>query len=437
MNPTAIRGLIVMVVTAMLLAACATANEPAGAPADDTAEDGATEPAGEATGEEEPTDGATDGATEEAAAGDGEPIKIGASLSLSGDYARIAVDQQEAYELWVEQTNEAGGLLGRQIELIVYDDQSTPETGARLYERLINEDQVDLIIGPYSSAVSGGMMPIAERYEMVNIAPMASSDELFQQGFTWSFQVITPASLYLEGALEIMEQEGYTTFAYIGEDTAFPSALMAGLSAEAEARGMDMVFNELYPKGTTVFTCLLAQIDSAQPEAIFGGTYAEDAIAITRQMQEQGVIADMVALTVGAAENEYAESVGDAAQHMMGASHWEPQLDTPGNQEFIEAYTEKAGREPGYHAAGSYAGMQILGMAVEACECLDQAQIRDGIINLETETVFGAFDVDETGAQIAKTGVIIQWIDGQKEIVWPAEIATAEYVVPLAPWGER
>lgn len=426
-----IRALILLVTGALLLTACATANEPAGAPAEeDTAADQPTEPAGD---DATPDEGATDEPTE--AAGDDEgPIKIGASLSLSGDYARVAQDQQEAYELWVEQTNEEGGLLGREVELIVYDDQSTPETGARLYERLINEDEVDLLMGPYSSAVSGGMMPIAERYEMVNIAPMASSDELFEQGFTWSFQVITPASLYLQGALEIMKDEGLTTFAYIGEDTAFPSALMDGLAEETE---LEMVFNQLYPKGTTDFTSLIAQIESAQPDAVFGGTYAEDAIAITRQMQEQGVSADIVALTVGAAENEYAESVGDGAQHIMGASHWEPQLDTPGNQEFIDAYTERAGREPGYHAAGSYAGIQILGEAVEACECLDQEQIRQSIIDLETETVFGDFDVDENGAQVAKTGVIIQWIDGQKEIVWPSEIATAEYVFPLAPWGER
>ncbi len=429
MNLQPSRGCILIVVLAMLLAACETASEPVAAPDEG---DGATQDDGAQD------DGAQDdGGEDDSATSSDEPIKIGASLSLSGDYARVAVDQQAAYELWVEQKNEEGGLLGRQIELIVYDDQSTPETGARLYERLITEDEVDLIMGPYSSAVSGGMMPIAERYEMVNIAPMASSDELFQQGFTWSYQVITPASLYLEGALAIMEDEGYTSFAYIGEDTAFPAALMSGLEAEAEARGMEMVFSQLYPKGTTDFTSLITQIGALEPDAIFGGTYAEDAIAITRQLQEQGVTAPMVALTVGAAENEYAESVGDGAQHIMGASHWEPQLDTAGNPEFIEAYTEKVGRAPGYHAAGSYGGMQVLGLAVEACECLDQEGVRGGLLDLETETVFGPFDVDETGAQVAKTGVMVQWFDGEKEIIWPSEIATQDWVVPLGPWGER
>lgn len=398
---------VLIAALALGLAACGTANTPVA---------------------EESPDGGDGGEQTQAADGEVEcPIKIGASLSQTGDYARIAADQQAAYELFVQQMNEEGGLLGCDVELIVYDDQSTPETGARLYERLITEDEVDLIIGPYSSAVTGGMMPIAERYEMVNVAPMASSDELFEQDFTYSFQVITPASQYLAGALEIMEQEGLSTIAYIGEDTAFPAAIQVALEDQQD---FELVFSQLYPKGTTDFSSLISQIGQAEPDAIFGGTYAQDAIAITNQLQEQGVNAPIIALTVGAAENEYAESVGDSAQHIMGASHWEPALETPGNAEFVEAYKAAVDKEPGYHAAGSYAGMQVLIEAVRACECLDQEQIRSELVDLETDTVFGPFDVNETGAQVAKIGFMVQWFDGAKEIIWPFDVATTEYVVP-------
>lgn len=416
--------LIALVAMSMLLAACGQARAPGGgevAPGDDVAAEGG--------GTEQGTDAAPAGGEQVSC-----PLQVGASLSLTGTYARTAADVANAYNLWVQETNANGGLLGCDVELTVLDDRSEPETGARLYERLITEDQVDLIIGPYSSAVSGAMMPIAERHQMVNIAPMASSDELFQQGFEWSFQVITPASQYLDGALDIMEEEGLTTIAYYGEDTAFPSALLAGLQQVAPERGFEIVYNQLYPVGTTDFSAILSQIGAAQPDAIFGGTYAQEAITSTGQMAELGVNAPIIALTVGAAENEYGEAVGENAQQIMGASHWEPSLDTPGNQEFVDAYTAEFGREPGYHAAGAYAGMKILQQAVEACECTDQQRIREEIINLQTETVFGEFDVDETGAQIAKAGVLIQWLDGQKQIVWPFDIAGTEYVVPHASW---
>jgi branched-chain amino acid transport system substrate-binding protein len=413
-------GIAAFAVLTLLLAACATENAP---------EAPAAAPGGEDTGEETAADAGA------ASGGDAEcPVKIGASLSQTGDYARIAADQQAAYELFVTQLNEEGGLLGCDVELTVYDDRSTPETGARLYERLITEDEVDLIMGPYSSAVTGGMMPIAERYNMVNIAPMASSDELFQQGFQYSFQVITPASKYLEGALQIMEEEGLKTIAYIGEDTAFPAAIAAALEVESPKRGYELVFSQLYPKGTTDFSALISQMGQLQPDAIFGGTYAQDAIAITGQLAEQGVNAPIIALTVGAAENEYYESVGQTGELIMGASHWEPGLETPGNQEFVAAYEEATGREPGYHAAGSYAGMQVLADAVRACECLDQDQIREELIGLETETVFGPFDVDETGAQVSKIGFMIQWVDGEKQIVWPFDVASDDYVVPHPAW---
>lgn len=379
-------------------------------------------PGGTTTGEQAEQGGGTE---------DEGPIKIGASLSLTGDYARIAADQENAYRLFVEQLNEKGGLLGREVELIVLDDRSTPETGARLYERLITEENVDLLMGPYSSAVTGGMMPIAERHQMVNIAPMASADELFEQDLKWSFQVITPASQYLNGALEIMKEEGYKSAAYIGEDSAFPASILSALEAQSGEQGFELVIGELYPVGTTDFSSLLSQIKSKQPDVVLGGTYAQDAIAITGQLQELGVDPKLVALTVGAAENEYWDAVGKTGQHVMGASHWEPALETPGNEEFVKAYKEKFDKEPGYHAAGSYAGMQILTMAVEACECLDQEQIRQQIVDLETETVFGEFDVNETGAQVGKTGVMVQWFDGKKEIIWPFDIATEEYVADI------
>jgi branched-chain amino acid transport system substrate-binding protein len=364
------------------------------------------------------------------------PISIGASLSLSGEYARIAADQHNAYKLFVKQVNDSGGLLGRQIELTVLDDRSNPETGARLYERLITEEDVDLLMGPYSSAVTGGMMPIAERYEMVNIAPMASADELFQQGVRYSFQVITPASHYLDGALDIMEEEGLKTFVVVGEDSAFPAALLKGLEAITEERGFELLYSELYPVGTRDFSAIIQKIEDAQPDAIMGGTYAEDAIAFTRQLKELGVDAPVIALTVGAAENEYWESVGDAGQHIMGASHWEPELDTPGNDKFVKAYKAEYGKDPGYHAAGSFAGMQLLQRAVEACECFDHKKIREELIDLETETLFGVFDVDENGAQVGKIGVMVQWFNGKKKIIWPDEEANAQWH-EFIPWSER
>jgi branched-chain amino acid transport system substrate-binding protein len=128
--------------------------------------------------------------------------------------------------------------------------------------------------------------------------------------------------------------------------------------------------------------------------------------------------------------------VGSAGQHIMGASHWEPGLHTPGNDKFVKAYEAEYRKEPGYHAAGSYAGMQILQEAVEGCQCFDHQRIREELIDLETETIFGVFDVDENGAQVGKIGVMVQWFNGKKKIIWPDEEATAKWH-EFIPWSER
>lgn len=412
-------GIILMAV-AMLGAAC-------GSPA--PVAEGDDDPTSAETAPEGTEDGT--GAAAEADC----PIRIGASLSLTGTYARTAADQQASYELFVSQVNEEGGLLGCDVELTVYDDESTPETGARLYQRLITQDQVDLLIGPYSSAVSGAVMPITDRHEMATVFPMAASDDLFDQGFEWAFQVITPASKYVDGIIDIMQDEGLERIAYMGSESSYPITLRDTLEAGQEEFGYELSHVGLWPPGTTDFSTLVARAGQSDPDVIIGATAGSDeSILFARALEEQGVEAPIIVVASGGAEPDFQEALQRSADHIMASTHWEPGIETPGGAEFTSAYTEKTDREPGYHAATSYAGMEILAEAVRSCGCLDQAQIRQAIIDMETETVFGGFDVDEDGAQLAKSSFILQWIDGEKVLVWPSEVAEQEPVVPHPGW---
>lgn len=367
-----------------------------------------------------------------------EPIRIGAAVSLSGKYARTGELQVHAYRLWEKQVNDAGGLLDRPVELIIYDDKSDPETAARLYERLITEDQVDLILGPYSSAVTAAVAPVTDRHQVLHIAPMAASDDIWKQGYEWSIQVITPASLYLTGAVEIAQQEGYKTVAMVGEDSSFPHAALAGARAALEAAGIEVVMEEYYPQGTSDFSSLVSKMKTLNPDAVFGGTYLPDAIGLVKQAKDAGFSPELWALTVGAAIPDFYDSLGEDAELIMGSTHWEPTVATPGNQAFIDAYMEMwDGEEPDYHSAGAYGAAQILQAAIEECQCLDNETLRDIVFNMDTSTVFGRYKVDETGAQKGHGSFIIQWQDGQKEIVWPFDQTTAEYTLPVPEWSAR
>src|SRR5205823_5817256 len=145
-------------------------------------------------------------------------IVIGASMSLSGSYAAGGKYSLEGTQLWVDDVNERGGLLGRKIQLVYYDDKSDANTGVQLYEKLITADKVDLLIGPYSSAVTSAVSTVAEKHHMTMLGPEAADVKIYQRGYKYNFQAQTQASRYMQGALALAKAKGYRKLAMLSED---------------------------------------------------------------------------------------------------------------------------------------------------------------------------------------------------------------------------
>src|SRR5204862_6600323 len=181
------------------------------------------------------------------------PIRIGASLSLTGTYAKLGKNQHEGYQICEKELNAKGGLLGRKIEFVVYDDQSTPATAVRLYEKLITEDKVEGVMGPYSSPVTEASANVTEKYKKVMVTPLAATTSIFKRPPDkkryYLFMVISPAEAYLEGLVDMAAKRGLKTIAIVNEDTLFAKAAGDGAAELANKRGMQVVFREGYPKG--------------------------------------------------------------------------------------------------------------------------------------------------------------------------------------------
>ncbi len=359
-----------------------------------------------------------------------QPIRIGASLALTGKYERTGAEVEHGYQLCAEKINAEGGILGRPIEFVIYDDQSDPETGAKLYEKLITEDKVDLIIGPYSSPVTIPASAVTERLGYPMIASGASSSKIWARGFKYVFGLYTMAPYYLRGAVEIAKKEGLSKIAILTEDGAFALDAVRGAREYAEELGMEIVHYEEYGRDVTDLSAAISKAKAAGAEVLLGGTYGPDAELIIRQSKELGFEPRMFAFTVGPALPDFGVNLGEDAELVFGASQWEPSIKAPGVDEFVKTYEERYGYKPGYHAAGGFGACQLLKMAVEKAGELDQDKIRDVLATLETTTVFGAYKVDETGAQIAKPSYLIQWQGGKRVIVWPEEVAEAKYRLP-------
>jgi len=364
-------------------------------------------------------------------------IVVGASAALTGKYARNGQDQLDGFNMWVEEVNARGGMLGQKVRLVHYDDESTPATGQKLYEKLITDDQVDLLIGPYSSDVAMAASTVAEKYNFPMVSSGASATEIWTRGYKNIFGLYTPGSTYMEQVLEYAKSKGLKRVALIYQNTAFPRDVANGVRAKIKALKMDLVFDEEYGKDSTDFTSTTIKIKAKKADVVIGASYLPDSTAFVRQAKENHLYAKIFAFAVGPALPDFGANLGLDAEGVMGNTHWEPTLNIPGAKDFAQRYTKKYGREPGYHAAGGYGAGQVLEAAVKKAGAIDKDKLRKALTELDIVSAFGRYKVDSNGMQVGKPGYTVQWISGVRQLILPPKDATAKPVYPFKDWSKR
>ncbi len=378
-----------------------------------------------------------------------QPVRIGGSMSLTGQYGAIGHPVLRGYQVCVKQANEKGGVLGRKIELSVEDDHSQAAAAVGIYERLLAQHKVDAAFSPYSSPITDAVADVTERHKMPMVASGAATTSIFKKGRKFLFMLLSPAEVYLEGLIDLAAKRGLKTVALVHEDTLFPKAIAQGAIELAKKKGLQVALVEPYPKGTTAFAGILAVVRAANPDVLGAATYFEDAVAIARQMREANVNPKMFGVTVGGDLPKFSELLGRTAEYVYGASQWEAELVTlragglvpiarqfPGAREFAEAHRKEFPEaDLSYQSGQGYGGCQILLEAITRVGTLDGEKVRDAILKMDTHTVFGAFKVDQDGFQVAHKMLMFQWQDGKKVIVWPEELAPGKPRFPTPPWN--
>lgn len=365
-------------------------------------------------------------------AGDPEPVRIGATMSLTGAYAVQGVPAANGYRLCVDDLNGEGGLLGRRVELVLLDDASDSDTAIRLYEELLDVERVDAVLGSYGSTLTEAVAPVTEARRQVHVSPLAATTSIWEQGRRYLFMVLPPAELFLAGLIELAVEHGYTRVAIVHEEALFPRAAAAGAAALARERGMEVVLHAGYAVGTRDFGPILDEVRGQGAEVVaMAASTLSDFSRMVRQMRERGVAPALFGTSGAVAE--FVEELGADADGTFGLSAWEPTLPHPGIPEFVEAYQGRYGQLPSFHAAGAYGACRLFAEAVTRAGTLDADALREELLRLEITTLFGPYAVDERGYQTANRGVFIQWRGGEKVVVWPPDLATGEARVP--GWG--
>jgi branched-chain amino acid transport system substrate-binding protein len=378
------------------------------------------------------------------------PIRIGVSASQTGAYAVPGQERLRGYQLCVKHTSDRGGVLGRKLELVPHDDRSDAAAAVRVYEKLIAQDKVDLVLGPFGSPLVDVVAEVTEKHRLPLLS-MAATTSIFKKGRKFAFTLLQPAEVWFEGLFDLAAKKGLKTVAIINSANIFSRAVAQGASELARKRGLRPVLTEEYPEGATDFSAILRRLGALNPDVLAAATYFADAVAITRQMKELDVNPRMYGGTVGVDIPAFHETLGRTAEFVYGVTPWVPELVTlragglipiarqyPGAREFVEFYRrEFSGAEPSYHAAGGYAICQVLVEATRRAGSLDGPKIRDEILKLDFKTIFGAFKVDQDGLQVAHKYLLFQWQDGKKVIVWPEELAPGKPRFPTPPWSQR
>ena len=369
----------------------------------------------------------------------GSIVVMGGTLALSGRYAEPAGRYLNARKLYVDELNAHGGLLGHNVELRILDDKSDTRTAIELYERLITQDKVDLVLGPYSSAITDAVANVMERYKRPFVAPGAASKGIWQRGRKYVFSVPrTVAQDYQKGALQIAKEMGIKRIAVIGEGSLFPRQSTEGTLEWAKKLDLEVVLLQSYHKDEKDFTAILKKIEASGAEAIFSNSYFADSVAQLRQMRELGINVKMFAGTVGPALPKFVEELGATAEFTLGFSRWEPNpaLGHPGMTGFIEKYEQRYGVKPNYHAASAYAEMQMLEAAVKYAVGFNPEKVRDALAFVTVSTIMGTYKADAQGLSTIE-GLTFQIQNGQRVIVWPKQMAEAKYILPMPRWDER
>ncbi len=368
-------------------------------------------------------------------------VKLGAALSETGRYAVEGQDSRQGYDTWVRWVNDVyGGIrigAGRyRAEIVYYDDESDADTAGNLVQRLIDEDHVDFLLGPYSSGLTTGTSAIAEANNVLMVEGNGTSDTMFERGFQNLFLVATIASEYTRSGIDALAARGARTAVIAYEDTSFSTAVAAGAARHLEANGIEVLAAETYPKDIQDVSAIMTKFRNLGPDVFVGGGHYNDAVLFANAAKELGFKPDGMLITVGPSNPKLIEELGDDIEGALGPTQWEATMAYEGiyfgtAADYARYYESLWGEPPVYQAASATAAALALHLAIEAADSTDTDDVRRALRDLSADTFYGPISFDGRGVNTAKPMGTVQVRDGRIVVVAPDEAATAGLHYPL------
>ncbi len=454
------RALTLCVLLSLLLAACgadATAIPPTAIPTPAPAATDTTAPVAPATDTTAPaaatsTTAPVAAATDTATTGgaiSGDKILFGAPVGLTGSLAKESKLTQQGYELWKEAVNANGGIKvggkSYMVDIKYYDDQSKQDLSAQLAEKLINEDKVNFLLGPYGTSSTQTMSAIAEKYEIPMVEGEGAAEKIFNQGFKYTFGTLSPAPNYLKGVVEmaVAMTPKPKTVVILSANDAFSVEVADGAKKAAEAAGLTVLDYIKYPNNETNLTAQVTQAKGQNPDLILNSGHFAEAVAIVKAAKELAVNPLGMGFSVGPSLPDFKDTLQADADYIYGGSQWTRDLTYQGDDywktpaAYYDAFSKHWGNAPSYQSAMATACGLVFQRALEKAGSLDPKAVRDAIAATDFMSFAGQMKFDARGINTFKPMVVEQWQKGNKGTVWPAAVASTKPQWPMPAWDKR
>ncbi|MCP4074523.1 MAG: amino acid ABC transporter substrate-binding protein [Hyphomicrobiales bacterium] len=383
-------------------------------------------------------------------AADAGTILLGSAISLTGKYATAGHHAKTGYDFAIAKINAAGGVKigdkSYKFEVKYYDDESTPARGGQLAERLINQDGVQYMLGPYSSGLTKAIAPVTEKYQIPMVEAEGASRSLFNKGYKYLFAVLSTSEQYLASAVALAARvakengkaPGDVKVALAFENDPFSLDVRAGVMDDIKKHGLTVVIDDKLPRNLTDMTPTMTKIKAKKPDLLVVSGHSKGAGTATRQIAEMKLSIPMVAMT----HCESADLVGKygaTADGYLCATQWaetltykDPMFGTAAefNAEIKKTVPAYATKSVPYQLAQASAAVYVFKDAFERAGSLDKEKLRDALAATDLATFYGQVKFSEAGNNIAKPMVLRQIQDGKYNVVAPVDYASHELQWP-------
>jgi branched-chain amino acid transport system substrate-binding protein len=376
-------------------------------------------------------------------------LLFGAPISLTGSTAKEGGLSRDGYDLWRDTYNANGGInVGGKhykIETRYYDDASNAQQSATLAEKLIKEDKVNFLLGPYGTSPTLQVSTVAEKNKIPMIEGNGAAESIFTQGYKYTFGVLSPAQNYLRGVVDLALSldPKPTTVAVLSADDSFSVEVADAVKTYAEQKGLQVVYYQKYPNASTDLRAPLTETKAKNPDLFLNSGHLGESLAIMQQAKELGFSPKGFGFSVGPGTPDFESTLKGDANYVMGGTQWSPALKFQGDDVFKtpEAYNalykQTFNYEPAYQSADATASGVAFVKAIEAAGSTDPDRVRDAIAKLNFTSFYGVIKFDDRGINASKPMAVEQWQDGRRVTVWPAEVAETKALWPMPAWNVR